>query len=105
MTNQWKISFYESGRGESPVYEFFKKQQPQARSKITHLVDLLAQYGNLLGMPHAKVLGKGLSELRIRGKEEIRIMYCLNGKTIILLHAFKKQAQKTPTKELQVAIQ
>ncbi len=35
---KWKILFYETKRGESQVYEFFKKQQPRARSKITHRI-------------------------------------------------------------------
>lgn len=88
------------------MYEFVKKQQPQAISKITHLIDLLTQYGNLLGLPHSKVLGGGLYELRIRGKEEIRIFYCFTQqKTIYLLHIFKKQTQETPTKELNLALQ
>jgi phage-related protein len=61
---------------------------------------------NMLGLPHSKALGGGLYELRIRGKEEIRIFYCfLKGKTICLLHAFKKQTQETPTKDLQLALQ
>lgn len=94
MNTKWTIVFFESSRGERSVDEFFKKQQPQAQGKITHLVDLLKLYGNLLGMPHAKQLGSGIYELRIRGKEEIRIFYGFKQTTIILLHAFKKQTQK-----------
>ncbi len=59
----------------------------------------------MLGMPHAKMLGHGLYELRIRGKEELRIFYFFKQKTIYLLHAFKKQTQKTPQKELDLAMQ
>lgn len=102
----WQIVFYETFRGEYPVYEFFKRQQPQARSKITHLLDLLTTYGNMLGLPHSKALGGGLYEIRIRGKEEIRIFYCFSqDKTIYLLHAFKKQTKETPIKDLTLALQ
>ncbi len=102
----WMISFYKTKRGEYPVYEFFKKQRPQTQSKITHLIDLLAKYGNMLGLPHSKALGGGLYELRIRGKEELRIFYGFTQqKSIYLLHAFKKQTQETPKKELDVALQ
>ena len=41
-------------------------------------------------MPHAKKFENYLYELRIRGKEEIRIIYGFKGKTIYLLHGFKK---------------
>lgn len=105
-TMKWKILFYETNRGEYPVDEFNKKQQPQVRAKIVHLIDLLIKYGNMLGLPHSKALGNGLYELRVRGKEEVRIFYCFGQeKTIYLLHAFKKQTQETPLKELDLALQ
>lgn len=104
-TVEWIILTYENSRGEKPVDEFIKKQQPQGRSKIAHTVRLLRQYGNMLGLPHSKALGGGLYELRIRGKEELRIFYCFaEQKTIYLLHAFKKQKQSTPKKELDLTL-
>ena len=100
----WTILTYENSRGENPVDEFIKKQQPKGRSKIIHNVRLLRQYGNMLNMPHSKALGGGLYELRIRGKEEVRIFYCFaKQRTIYLLHAFKKQKQQTPRRELELA--
>ena len=57
-------------------------------------------------MPHSKALGSGLYELRIRGKEEIRIFYCFTSeRTIYLLHVIKKQAQQTPKKDLDLALE
>jgi len=102
---KWKIIEYETIRGERPVAEFIKKQQPQAIAKIIHLIDLLEMHGNLLGMPHSKKLQINLYELRIRGKEEIRIIYGFIKKTIYLIHGFKKQKQKTPKKEINIAKQ
>ena len=99
----WKIIEYETTRGERPVVEFIKKQQPQTIAKIVHLIDLLEIYGSLLGMPHAKKLELNLYELRVRGKEEIRLVYGFKRKTIYLLHGFKKQKQKTPKKEIETA--
>ena len=68
----WKIITYESDRGEKPIDEFLKKQQAFTRAKIIHNIGLLRTYGNLLTMPHVKMLGSGLFELRIRGKEELQ---------------------------------
>lgn len=99
----WTILIYETSSREKPVDIFIKKQQPQARSKIIHNVRLLQEYGNMLGMPHSKMLGRGLYELRIRGKEEIRIFYFFKQRTIYLLHAFRKQKQQTPRKEIELA--
>ena len=102
---EWKIIEYKTTRGERPVAEFIKGQQPQAIAKIVHLIDLLEIHGNLLGMPHTKRLEPNLYELRVRGKEEIRIIYGFIGKTIYLLSGFKKQKQKTPKKEIDTARQ
>lgn len=101
---QWKIVEYETSNGEWPITEFTKKQRPQARAKITHLIDLLEKHGSMLGMPHAKKLTTNLYELRVRGKEEMRIVYGFKQQTIYLLHAFKKQKQKTPHKDLETAV-
>ena len=101
----WKIIEFETVRGERPAVEFIKNQQPQAIAKIAHLSNLLEIHGSLLGMPHAKRLEPNLYELRVRGKDEIRIIYGFIGKTIYLLSGFKKQKQKTPKKEIKTAKQ
>lgn len=98
---KWNILEYETSRGERPVSEFIKRQQPQAIAKIIHLIDLLEIHGNLLGMPHAKRLEASLYELRIRGKEEIRILYGFVGKTIYLLSGSKKKNRKPLRKKLR----
>lgn len=102
---KWEVIEYETGRKERPIAEFIKKQQPQTIAKIAHLIDLLEIHGSFLGMPHSKKLENNLYELRVRGKEEIRIIYGFRGKTIYLFHGFKKQKQKTPPKEIATAQQ
>lgn len=69
------------------------------------LVELLAEYGPSLRMPHSKAFGDGLFELRPRGKAGIgRAFYCfLAGKNIVVLHAFIKKSQHTPERELNLA--
>lgn len=101
----WKIIFFETNRGEKLVKEFLFKQNKAARSKITREIDLLAQYGFALKMPHSKRLSTDIFELRVRGKEEIRVLYTFVKNDIYLLHAFKKQTQTTPQKEIEIARQ
>lgn len=69
------------------------------------LVELLMEFGPNLKMPHSKALGKGLFELRPKGKEGIgRTFYCyLVGQRIIILHAFIKKTQQTPENEIKTA--
>ncbi len=70
------------------------------------LVELLMEFGPNLKMPHSKALvGKGLFELRPKGKEGVgRTFYCyLVGQRIIILHAFIKKTQETPENEMKIA--
>jgi len=69
------------------------------------LIELLAEHGPGLRMPHSKAFGDGLFELRPRGKAGIgRAFFCyLKGKNIVVLHAFIKKSQQTPERELKLA--
>jgi len=69
------------------------------------LIELLMEFGPNVRMPHSKALGKGLFELRPKGREGIgRAFYCfLVGQRIIVLHAFIKKTPTTPESELKIA--
>ena len=70
-----------------------------------HLVELLAEHGPNLRLPHSRALGDGLFELRPHGSGGIgRAFYCfLIGKRVVIVHAFIKKTQQTPDKELKLA--
>jgi len=76
-------------------------------ARYLHLTDLMLEFGPNLGMPHTKAIESGLFELRIKAMEGIaRVFYCTRvGKRIVMLHVFVKKTQKTPKKELKLAIQ
>ena len=69
------------------------------------LVELLAEHGPSLRLPHSRAFGDGLFELRPRGSTGIgRAFYCfLVGKRVVVLHAFVKKSQQTPDRELKLA--
>jgi phage-related protein len=69
------------------------------------LIELLAEHGPNLRLPHSRALGGGLFELRPRGRSGIgRAFYCyLVGKRIVIVHSFIKKTQQTPDQELKVA--
>jgi phage-related protein len=66
------------------------------------LVELLAEFGPNLRLPHSRTL---LFELRLKGKEGIgRAFYCfLIKRRIVILHAFVKKTKSTPEHELTTA--
>ncbi|MGH9949627.1 MAG: type II toxin-antitoxin system RelE/ParE family toxin [Pyrinomonadaceae bacterium] len=71
----------------------------------TRLIELLSEYGPMLGLPHSRSMGSGLFELRPRGKSGIgRAFYCyVANKTIFVVHAFIKKTQQTPDREFKTA--
>ncbi len=52
-----------------------------------------------------KVIGTQFWEIRLLGKDSIRILYVIPIKDkFLVLHGFKKKTQKTPAKELNIAL-
>ncbi len=76
-----------------------------AQARYVHLTERMQEFGPDLGMPHTRAMGDGLFELRLKAKEGIsRVFYCtVVGRRIVMLHAFVKKSNKTPTKELKIA--
>jgi phage-related protein len=69
------------------------------------LVELLAEHGPSLRLPHSRALGEGLFELRPRGRSGIaRAFYCyIADRRVIILHTFIKKTQQTPEGDLKLA--
>ena len=69
------------------------------------LVELLIEHGPSLRLPHSRAFGDGLFELRPKGRSGIgRAFYCyMQGKRVIVLHAFIKKSQQTPDNDLKLA--
>jgi len=86
------------------VEKFIQDLEETAIAKTLRTTDLLEKFGHQLGMPHSKKVTNKLYELRVRGKQEIRIFYCFNRGVIYLIHGFIKKSQKIPKKELENAI-
>ena len=66
---------------------------------------MMQEYGPDLGLPHTRAMGGGLFEIRAKGREGIgRAFYCTTiGQHIVILHAFIKKAEQTPSHELETA--
>lgn len=100
----WKVRFFQTARGDSPVEDFIKEQDEATYAKVLQSIKLLANSGPFLKPPYIKKLQDKLYELRISGKVAIRIFYTIANNEHYLLHAFKKKSKKTPLKELKVAL-
>jgi hypothetical protein len=78
------------------VDNFIESSTTLVQKHVDDSICLLEQYGHFLRMPHAKPVGGGLWELRIRTRPAIRILYGFCHRTPILLVAFKKQQSAIP---------
>lgn len=85
------------------VDEFIATLEKPARAKWIRHLGLLEHYGGSLGMPHARRITSVLSELRLRGRQEVRAFYTCDNDCIIILHAFVKKTQKIPEREIETA--
>lgn len=99
---KWTIEYYSES-----VQDWINKMPVSTRAAYARLTELLTEFGVDLRLPHSRAMGKGLFELRLKGKEGIvRVFYCtLIGKRIVILHGFFKKTQETPRKELTMAMQ
>ena len=96
----WKVTFF-SERVEQQTLKF----PSGILAHLLHILELVEEFGPNLGKPHTAPMGKGLFEIRAKGKEGIgRSLFCTKkGKEIIILHSFVKKTQRTPQKELDIA--
>lgn len=104
MKPNFLIYFFKTARGTFPVKEFIKMQKQSTILKITRTIEYLETGGPFLKPPYSKKIQPNLYELRIQGKEAIRIFYARIGDAYYLLHAFKKKTLKTPRKEIEIAL-
>lgn len=106
MDQKWEITYYETPQGSSPVFEFIQNLDPKVKSKVIAVMNLLKEFGTLVGPPHSKkVTGTPLWELRILGSDNIRIFYvAIVNRKFLLLHGFQKKRQKTDKKEIKTAV-
>jgi phage-related protein len=106
MNNRWQVIYYLSPFGNNPVKEFIDNICPKQKTKILRLLFHVAEYGLQAVIPHIKKLtGTPLWEIRILGQDSIRILFVTRvGNQVILLHAFFKKTQKTPAREITIAL-
>lgn len=63
------------------------------------------EFGWPVGMPACRPLGNGLWEVRTRLERRIaRVLFCLHGERMVLLHGFIKKTRRTPAGDIALAL-
>lgn len=100
------IYFYKTGTGRSPIKEFIDGLPEEDQARFLEVIDEVEAHGfSAVRLVFKPIQGK-LWEIKFRSTSGgYRIFYVLVGKDeMIWLHAFQKKTQKTPKKELQIAM-
>jgi phage-related protein len=97
----WTIEFFDEGVEAETL-----ALPPKILAKMLHIFELIEMAGARLGEPYTKPLHDGLFEIRAKAREGIgRSIYCYQkGQKIIVLHSFVKKDQKTPKRDLEIAL-
>ena len=97
----WKVEFFNEMVEEQALA--FPKG---VLADFLRVVELIEEFGPAIGRPYTAPLGKGLFEIRAKGREGIgRSIFCsARARKIIILHSFVKKTQKIPQKEMDKAL-
>jgi len=106
MVSKFLVVYYISPTGDNPVKDFLDSLQAAQKTKVFRVFQVYSRYGLSAIVPHTKKLTRTpLWEIRIRGKDNIRVIYLVRAKeSILVLHGFIKKSQKTPKRELVTAM-
>ena len=97
------VVFYRTEAGHEPVREWLLGLSREARKTMGEDIKT-AQFGWPLGMPLIRKLEPGLWEVRSDIEQGIaRVIFTVEGTTMVLLHGFVKKSRKTPLDELNTA--
>jgi phage-related protein len=97
--------FYMTAGGRKPVREWLAGLAREDRRTIGTDMQKV-EFGWPLGMPYCRPLGRGLWEVRstLAGGRIARVIFCHKDGEMVLLHGFEKKTQKTPPKDIELAL-
>ena len=99
------VRFFRADAGNEPVREWLTDLPREHRRMIGTDIKTV-QIGWPIGMPVVRKLDTGLWEVRIDlGDTIARVLFTVVGSDMVLLHAFIKKSQKTPTTDMATAKQ
>lgn len=105
MHDKTIIYYYTTTSGDNPVKEFLDGLSFKQQTKILRIFQIIQEYGLISALPHIKKLtGTPFWEIRILGKDNIRVIYIVPEQNhILVLSGFIKKTDKTPQREINIA--
>lgn len=102
----WIVEFFTEASGRSPVTEFLSSLDNKTQARFIASIELLRQRNVQAREPLVHHLEGKLWELREQSSTNIyRLLYFFfTGRRIIFVHGFQKKTQKTPRREIELAL-
>ena len=77
------------------------------QARFLYVSEMLVELGpHRVGEPHVRHLRDKLWEIRLRGRDGIAraIYFAASGRRLIVVRAFTKKSERTPPREIEIAI-
>src|SRR5271155_2935614 len=103
-TKKLRAHFYMNAAGSKPVREWIL-ELPEADRYIIGKDIQKVEFGWPIGRPHCAPLSHGLWEVRsdLDRNRIARVIFCIDGGQMILLHGFIKKTQKLTQSDIDLA--
>lgn len=100
-------TFFRADNGSEPVRDWLQSLERSERIEIGAAIRKV-EFTWPVGMPTCRPLGNGLFEVRAnltRTRRIARVIFYIQESYMVLLHGFIKKSQKTPQKDLSLALE
>ena len=100
-----KVTFYQKQSGKNPVAEFLNDLPSDEIARIAGCLKNIEELGFDSPRVQFRQIKGSLWEIKIKtSRSGYRFFYvCIQKEIIVLLHAYKKQSQKAPKQEIELA--
>lgn len=103
--DKYKVLYYKDENGKCEVLDFIFKSRKEVQSKVSNQIKHLKEFGlSRINPSIRKLTNTPFWEVRILGRDNVRMFCCLVGSQIVIFHIFSKKQQKTPSREIKSAL-
>ena len=97
-----RVTFFTTAAGRCPVLDYINSLAKPERARVLEALDQIERRGLAAIRVQFRQIDGKLWEIKIGSHRVFYVM--IHGEEMVLLHAYKKQQQKLPIKEREIAL-